>query len=931
MAKNNSTLYSTAKTFIWFAVISLILTASLVAIVVMDHSREWKDWQKKFIALKIDKAKNELKKADASIDKKKLESLKAQEETAHRAFKVRQKDYKALENEIAALDSKIVKTKTRFQDLKQFEDSYRYYFEEYAAHEDLRAASYEKKLKDLAPRLAKIKLELESLEKAKEAKEAIAKDFGAKEKEFEKQIDKLLEEKNRLENRIATLKPTLAKEILNAPMLDFMAPTLSIQQVVLDNLQDDYHFAKVQKVDRCMTCHLGIDQKGFENAPQPFKTHPKLDLYLGSSSAHPVEKFGCTVCHGGNGHSVSFKDSAHTPRSEAQKKDWEKKYHWRWLEKWEAKMLPLNHIEAACAKCHTQTLEVPQAPKLNQGRKLAETQGCLNCHKIEGLKMEGWKVGPDLQNVKSKLSREWMIRWLQDPKVFRPSTQMPAIFHLSNASSAEDRERNNAAIESIVAYLMENSGTVELPDLPAQGNAQEGERLIKDLGCLGCHSAAGVNANSFGPELSNLGSKVSAQWLYQWIKNPKHVSKDTRMPNFRLTDQEAADITAYLVAQRNEPFEAMEIPAANPKVVEELILNHLQSNLRRVDAEAELGRMSQEEKLQYLGKKSIAHQGCFGCHQIKGFEEAKPIGAELTHEGSKDIHQFDFGFTHLEHTRHDWILQKLKDPRVFDHGKIKGYYEKLRMPQFNFTDEEREALTTFLLSLTEEAIPLEMQKRPDLREQKIEKGRLLVSKFNCNGCHTLDGKTGGLWDLAEDKGAAPPILDGEGAKVQEKWLHEFLKNPSLIRPWLHTRMPTFDFTEEELTSLVEYFAYLAHEEVSYKGYPIPQAAPEKLEAGKVLFDKFQCAKCHQVTASAAAMGTSFLAPDLTLSKTRLKPEWVKKWLYDPQALQEGTMMPGFFPDGQSPLADILGGDANEQIEAIRDYLYRYETGANQKK
>jgi hypothetical protein len=83
-------------------------------------------------------------------------------------------------------------------------------------------------------------------------------------------------------------------------------------------------------------------------------------------------------------------------------------------------------------------------------------------------------------------------------------------------------------------------------------------------------------------------------------------------------------------------------------------------------------------------------------------------------------------------------------------------------------------------------------------------------------------------------------------------------------------------------------------------------------------------KCHQLTPEAAALGSSFLAPDLTLTKKRLKPEWVQDWMRDPQTLQEGTMMPTFFPDGQSPMADVLDGDAEKQITAIRDYLYRYE-------
>jgi mono/diheme cytochrome c family protein len=222
-----------------------------------------------------------------------------------------------------------------------------------------------------------------------------------------------------------------------------------------------------------------------------------------------------------------------------------------------------------------------------------------------------------------------------------------------------------------------------------------------------------------------------------------------------------------------------------------------------------------------------------------------------------------------------------------------------------------------------------MQKRLDLKDQQIEKGRLLVSKLNCNGCHTLDGKTGALRKMHEDAGdagQAPPILDGEGAKTQEKWLHDFLKAPKPVRAWLTYRMPTFGFTEEELTALNRYFDNLSKQEISYGGIETPETTPEKLAAGKKLFDTFQCVKCHQVSAESAAMGTSFLAPDLTISKKRLKPEWVKKWLEDPQALQEGTMMPTFFSEGQSPATDILGGDAKKQIEAIRDYLFQYETG-----
>ena len=453
-------------------------------------------------------------------------------------------------------------------------------------------------------------------------------------------------------------------------------------------------------------------------------------------------------------------------------------------------MLPLQHVEAACAKCHRDSVEVPQAPNLNKGKMLAQSLGCFECHKIKGFQAD-WKVGPDLTHVKGKLDAEWVSKWLEDPKAFRPSTKMPAIFHLSNTSSPEDKAKNDAAIQGITAYLMKNSQALDLPPAPEAGNAANGETLVKTLGCLGCHTAAGVDAGHFAPELTGMGSKVSPQWLNAWLKDPKHLSTTTRMPNLRLSDKEAADITAYLLTLKNEKFDQTSAPKADPKVIDAQILELMQSTMHRSEAEAALGKMSAEERLEFLGKKSIAHQGCFACHAINGFEDSKPIGAELSDEGRKDIHKFDFGFAEIPQTRHGWVKQKLQDPRIFDHGKIKGYYEKLRMPQFSLNDEELEALTTFVLSLSEEPIPLAARKTLDLNAAQIEKGRLLVSKLNCQGCHALDGKNGTLRELAEDKGSAPPILDGEGAKVQEQWLHEFLKSPSPIRPWLTYRMPTF--------------------------------------------------------------------------------------------------------------------------------------------
>ena len=91
----------------------------------------------------------------------------------------------------------------------------------------------------------------------------------------------MLTDYTRLQTRLNTLNPGADRDSFrNAPVFDFMNPSERINQVILTNLYNDQPFKAIPRVDRCTTCHLGIDQKAYQDAPQPFKTHPNLDLYL---------------------------------------------------------------------------------------------------------------------------------------------------------------------------------------------------------------------------------------------------------------------------------------------------------------------------------------------------------------------------------------------------------------------------------------------------------------------------------------------------------------------------------------------------------------------------------------------------------------------------------------------------------------------------
>ena len=157
--------------------------------------------------------------------------------------------------------------------------------------------------------------------------------------------------------------------------------------------------------------------------------------------------------------------------------------------------------------------------------------------------------------------------------------------------------------------------------------------------------------------------------------------------------------------------------------------------------------------------------------------------------------------------------------------------------------------------------------------------------------------------------------------MQTPWLHGFLQDPSNhIRPWLQVRMPTFGFSDDEANAVLAYFAALDRVDVPYAYLNARTIPPQQIAAGRALMapDYFNCFSCHQQGEQKPEGPPEGWAPDLAMAHERLYPHWIVKWLHDPQQLMPGTKMPSFYPDGPP---DILGGDDERQIEAIRDYIW----------
>lgn len=653
-----------------------------------------------------------------------------------------------------------------------------------------------------------------------------------------------------------------------------------IKQIVLREFDRNNFEEPVMRVDRCQTCHLGISRGGFEKAPAPFQTHPDRDFYL---VKHNYQNMGCRSCHGGQGAALKSVGLAHGDDPF-----------------WEDPLLPPSEIESKCYGCHANEFNLPKAPILSQGISLVRELGCYACHNIPGTQ-DLRNVGPDLSRIQEKVTTDWLVSWVERPKDYNPRTKMP-YFGLTDQESKD-----------ISTYIWgvgkRKEPSQEIDGLSDAKIIQEGKELFEEVGCLGCHirdekdlnlgeKLEGVNGRpivirnrDFAPSLGNIGQKVQADWLVRWLKNPKNYWHDTKMPRLRLSDDEAKAISAYLIS----------LTPTSKRAKQTIILNDKAAFER--------------------GKALVRKRGCFGCHNIPGMEEASKIGPDLSRFAIKKDFELAFGnVVEIKHTWDAWTFAKLKNPKIFQTDRI-----TLLMPNFDLSDKEASSVRTFLRAMVPHGPPHFIHKELDEKEKKIELGRRMIEKYNCTGCHVVENWGGNLLRRYEDKNNGPPLLNGEGQKVQPDWFYGFLQNVATLRPWLKVRMPSFNMPEEDVTALVEYFAALDDKLRPYVHFDKAQVDPKELAVGKDLFQKAECLSCHgKFPPPPGAEPPS--APSLDLAKQRLRPDWIVRWIMNPQNLQPGTKMPVFF-EGAGRKASVLSGERGEKEDDRWTYSIKTEQEA----
>lgn len=146
----------------------------------------------------------------------------------------------------------------------------------------------------------------------------------------------------------------------------------------------------LKTVDRCVSCHNGVDDPRMTDVRRPHAVHPGDIL-----KNHPVDRFGCTVCHQGQGPATNFHDAKASDVA------------------WDYPLLDRNLTQSSCYACHdAERLPAQQVALVLEGKKLYQEKSCGACHKLAG---RGGALGPALDNEGAKTKHQLILTNLSPP------------------------------------------------------------------------------------------------------------------------------------------------------------------------------------------------------------------------------------------------------------------------------------------------------------------------------------------------------------------------------------------------------------------------------------------------------------------------------------------------------------------------------------
>lgn len=528
---------------------------------------------------------------------------------------------------------------------------------------------------------------------------------------------------------------------------------------------------------------------------------------------------------------------------------------------WSSNLFGLEPIQANLLYREEGNLNVAQ---ISRGRTHFDAHRCNRCHQRDNQLTS--PAAPDLTALTTGLNPEWLTRKIQNDDSIAAHAKMPFF-------GFNEQEAN-----AIAAYLFANSKTASLKKIPApkkdrktkktptrDEEQRQGEILMRSVGCLACHTIEGKgNQQPFsGGDLSSIGDKRSAQWLFNWLSDPQRLNKDHRMPVIKLNSTERRQL-AYALSE----LKAAKIPA---------------------------GKKLSSDKTQIAdGKKLISKANCAACHTIPGIDKPTQKIVDL----SKAVQNWDNSCLaekpDLEKGRPAY--------RAIDRESVKAY---LKSSIGTLAPESEFDRGHYVLEQRNCIYCHERDKNPGITPIAGE-----MAKFDS----ALAGQSQGM---------IPPALTAVGDKLNHGALSEAVsgEQKSIRMPWLSVRMPRFKHSKADKQALLDYL--VSHDFVPDEGPRQPdfmidssdQNKAQLLIAGQTITGAkgFSCISCHVLgdyEPRNVALGTR--GSDLLMLGKRMRKEYFLRWVHNPLRIVPGMEMPAL----KKSVPKVLGGDINRQLDAI---------------
>jgi cytochrome c2 len=544
----------------------------------------------------------------------------------------------------------------------------------------------------------------------------------------------------------------------------------------------------------------------------------------------------------------------------------------------------------------------PQGDKTH-GKELFDSRGCLACHSIgEEDDKIGGTFAANLMRVGEKANYDYIVRWIYNPRErwapYCPKEKrdltpedyskhgLPYLFdtelHSTCPNDGAELQVQNMTVmpnlrlseqdaRDVATYLFSLSAPQTSEDVSYMDDpklAEEGKAEIKQYGCAGCHEIKGFEEEQrIGKELTTEGATPLERLDFALLTQDAEYGRDPLKLHPKEKEQEwynhrgffehkLSDPSIYDTGKSKylEPKDRLRMP--KPYLTEEwrtslatLLLGSLGAEGANVPASLFYNPQDSRRQDVQNGWWVIKKYNCMGCHVLQPGQRvalyngtkdpAMAEGAVLTSlPFYANAKEFLPPMLTSEGARvdPDWLMKFLKDPSLMQPG------EKPMVPS-----------SAPAAASSPSASPSAAANTANASANDQRGGRLLPQ-----------------WGL----------------------------NRNGVRPYLQVHMPTFNFSPNELRTLVRFFMAVSSQNDPYIKEPMmPMTEAEKSIARNIFVSGTPCLKCHitgEPTHDAKA-----IAPNFLLAAQRLKPDWTFRWLLDPAQIAPGTAMPtGLFKKDQ---------------------------------